>query len=479
MAAKKATGRRRRPGLRTKHWRQARAELDEAIAKLEERVRGSTRTVSGPGADESCLAFGQWVGAPEDKTTRRGQHGIYGTAAGIEILASGNGLDGAADVISQAWTYLSWKLGPGRERKRQFYILLRQAMVLRALGALDWAMRNWDEPPGVKSEGLRELSEDLLDQLKAARHDKATDSVNVWVDWPSGDDPDTCVQGYRFASKSEDAPRLATIWAFHQAAVLNAIAICFRCGLTSQPDQYLVEHHVKTLVRWCNHVLSTEDPDPVALRVALFAGWSILGLDRGQKPEYRDHMGRLFDDVPDDHRKELKRGLERAIRSVLGEEALQTDLHLPFLYRLPDERLEGNEDDAQEVEYRQEHLVVPTVPIMISLVVRLEGPLRFDHRYLDLLHTVMSSLSKGAPPVVPAQPTAANGTVNLAYLRGALEEVGESLDEIAKESFGWRLVKRVRWRRVVPDFVRRWQGEIVGALLALLLGAIAKALGFV
>ena len=477
MAAKDATHKRRRPGLLTKHWRQAKTDLDTANAKLEQRVRESRRTVSGPGPGESCLAFGQWVGAPEEKATRRGQHGIYGTAAGIEILASGEGTDGENDIISQAWTYLGWKLGPGRERKRQFYIVLRQAMVLRAIGALDWAIKNWAEPPAIELERLHKLSDALLAELEIAKDGGDGDPVSLWIDWPSGDDADTSVLGYRFASKSPDAPRLATTWAFHQAAVLNAITVCFRCGLAPGPDRYLVGRHVKTLVQWCNHILGAGDPDPVAVRVALFAGWSVLGLDHEQRPDRRDHMGKMFEAVPASQRQKLQQGLERAVHRTLREEALQTDLHLPFLYRLPEAARDGVEDDIEEEEYRQEHLVVPTVPILLSLVARLKGPLRFDQRYLDLLQTVTISLTTSTPPVVPAQPTAANGTVNLAYLRSALGEVEKSLDDIAAESVGWRLVKRVRWRRVVPNFFQRWYREIVGALLALTATIAAKALG--
>lgn len=481
MADQKATRKRRRPGLRAKRWREAKSDLEEANARLEQRVRGSTRTVNGPRPGEQCLAFGQWVGPPEDKQTRRGQHGIYGTAAGIEILAGGTGSNGSGAVISEAWTYLDWRLGPGGARKPQFYIVLRQAMVLRALCSLDWAIRNWSEAPAVGPEKLHDLSGELLAELKRAKEKQGGGEVDFYIDWPSGDDPETSVWGYRFASKSPDAPRLATTWAFHQAAVLNAITVCFRSGLASEPDQYLTHEHVEKLVEWCNHVLGAGEPDPVAMRVALFAGWSVLGLDRAQRPDQRDHMAALLDAVSGAQRQKLERGLERAVRRTLREEALQTDLHLPFLYRLPEDGLATGDDDAEEVEYRQEHLVVPTVPIVLSLVARLEGPLRFDQKYKDLLQTVTSCLTASAPTVVPAQPTAANGTVNLAYLRSALSEVAESLEHIAGESIGWRLVKRVRWRRVIPDFFQRWYreiiGAVIGAVIAVALGIAAKAAG--
>jgi hypothetical protein len=486
----------RRPGLRAKRWHEAKDDVDAAAAKLERRVRDSTRTVSGPAAGESCLAFGQWVGAPEEKATRHGQHGIYGTAAGIEILAGGEGPDGEDVIISEAWTYLGWKLGRGGGRKRQFYIVLRQAMVLRALGALDWAIGNWEAAPAIPPAGVHELAGELLAELKVAKEKDEGGAVSLWVDWPSGDGPDTSVLGYRFASRSPDAPPLATTWAFHQAAVLNAVTICSRAKLTAEADSFLVDDHAKTLVAWCNHILGATEPDPVAVRVALFAGWSVLGLDHGQDRDHRDHMAKMFDAIAASERQKLRQGLERAVRRMLREEALQTDLHLPFLYRLPEdppERREGNpellpgslrepptaEEEAEEVEYRQEHLVVPTVPILLSVVARLEGPVRFDHRYLDLLQTVTISLADGVPPVVPAQPTAANGTVNLAYLRSALSEVSKSLERIAEESFGWRLVKRVRWRRLLPNFFARWHREIVGALLAVGVTIIVHAMGLV
>jgi len=145
--------------------------------------------------------------------------------------------------------------------------------------------------------------------------------------------------------------------------------------------------------------------------------------------------------------------LRAAIREVLADPALQTDLHLPFIYRFPDgQGSEGKTDDESDDPYRQEHLVVPTVPTLLMLGSRLSRSLAFERRYFDLTSTVIACLRGSNPTVVPAQATAANGTVNMVYLRSALVEVGETFDAISGKSGWWRL------RRVVA---RRWPSRDV------------------
>ncbi len=452
-----AGGALKRPGVRRSRWQAAREELNFACAELEHQVQGAAVDVKGPLDGEPCTAFGQWVVEPQESTAKHGQHGIYGTAAGLEILAGANEPDSYGPMIAAAWSYLHQGLGKSPKRMSQFYIVLRQAMVLRSLAKLDWAIRNWDPaPPGVEREEVRALAGELLEELADAKHREGdqTEPQEVRVDWLSAMRKMEWVEGYRFASTSPDAPNLATNWAFHQAAVLNAVAACFERGLLDDPAAYLTKDHVRSMVRWCNRVLGGSPPDPVAMRVALFAGCAVLGLDEHREGgAAHGRMAGLLERVDERERRQMDGLLRTAIREVLADPALQTDLHLPFIYRFRDER--GGADvsvDHVDDPYRQEHLVVPTVPTLLSLGSRLSRSLAFEHRYFDLTATVIGCLRGSNPTVVPAQATAANGTVNMAYLRNALIEVAETFDAITGKSWWWRL------RRVIA---RRWPSRDV------------------
>jgi hypothetical protein len=459
-------------------WAGERQRVHDALRKLEDLIRSSTRFVGGDGGQERFVAFGQWVGEPEETATRRGQHGVYGTAAGIEVMSRASLRDTDMETIDGAWSYLNSRLS-GPKRASQFYIVLRQAMVLRALSALDQTLKQRSPDVRVNVDEVSALAEDLLVELKRSIYrDDDGPAVRIWVNWPTAGQERTEVAGYRFASSSRDAPSFAITWAFHQAAVLNAITAGFRTDLLRQPEDFLVEDHVGTLLRWCNHILEDGTLDPVAVRVAMFAGWALLGLSNGQSgnEDEQDVLAAMFDSVDVVDREKLARGLKGAVRSALKDPALQTDLHLPFLYRLP----EAGETGAGEKEdrYRQEHLVVPTVPIMLSLVARLGGRLRFDGHYLNLLSAVCGCLLANRPTVVPAQPTSANGTVNFSYLRTALREVEASLHGLAGESFKERLRQRLSLRqRVAAVAANKWgwlwisagASAILGSFLTLLL----------
>jgi hypothetical protein len=473
--SKVATAPRTRGPLRwERDWEVEGRRVTQASRRLENLVRESTRTV-GEG-EEAAFAFGQWIGAPEDKERGRGQHGIYGTAAGLEVVSRGRQSEGDLKVIDGCWSYLRPRLADGPERMRQSYIVLRQAMVLRSLSALNWTLTHRSPKVAVTGSEVRALAEELLGELRRAKEDEeGRGPVRIWVNWSSAGRETTEVRGFRFASTSPDVPTFANTWAFHQAAVLTAVTAAFRCGLLSEPEDHLVADHVATLTRWCGQVLGEDPADPVMLRVAMYAGWAIQGLPFGQaaNEEERDSLAALYDALEPEDRNALVKGLKGAVRSVLGDPALQTDLHLPFLYRM---REDGRPVDPDvEETYRQEHLVVPTVPITISLTARLGGRLRFDRGHLALVSKVCGCLEATKPTVVPAQPTAANGTVNFAYLRVALRDVERCFGELATESLRQRLVQRYPiWGMLKAFLTSKFGLLLAGAFLS---AVVADLLG--
>jgi hypothetical protein len=175
--------------------------------------------------------------------------------------------------------------------------------------------------------------------------------------------------------------------------------------------------------------------------------------------------------LSDDLARRLRHALTAAVRRVLTAPLLRGDLHFAYFYRLDGV---GGPPDADD-RYRQEHFVVPTVPILLSLVSRLDDRLLFRRQVSELISSVTQALlAKPTPRVVPQQPSGANGTVNMVYLHDALAEIHDELRHTASLSRSKRAALLLRERRPPATILNNgWTTMTVGVALG---GALSRLL---
>lgn len=295
------------------------------------------------------------------------------------------------------------------------------------------------------------------------------------------------VSGYKFASTSDDLPARSSHWAFLEAATLVAVMRCAwtRGAFIREQDmgRYWTVRDTALLYEYVRWALEDVNKD-VDFRVGLFAGWALLHLDPdafNEGAQQGRHLGTLHMGEPDfleqgfgvtrslsmdqDERQSLRQALRKAVIDVLREPVRHADLHVPYFFK---DRPDG------VINYRQEHFVVPTVAILLSLLARTGDGMLFRPSAWRLVDSVLLSLEKEPIEVVTGQISDANGTVNFAYLHEALGELHDVCKRNGARSLLWRLRTASRSPfAVLRDSLRR---HARGTALGIVLGVSANFL---
>lgn len=580
--------------LRRRTWEGQASEVRELLERIEDLVLRSERKVE-PGGE---VAFGQYI-APPDGSEKQGQYGIFGTAAGLEILASSvrrkNWLP-AAIASGQAaiwrrqvlgsWLHLQRRLVPvDGSPAPQSELVLRQAQVLRSLVAIDdifvetVGVAGADSPaasfpptelaratstervaatratlteavvtltgqppdeetPNPQSQDAdASASGELEAPMLLAGAPAGTDSASfaaaieelrlTWPEWAVAKANHAfanailrelkksreesiilkvsnrprpginAVPGYRFASTSDYKPGRRQSWAFHQAAVLSALLRANWSNFISleAAAEFWSPADASLLFDYATDALSTaKDED---FRVGLFAAWSLLHLDQqafdrspmqGERLEFQhtrtpdhqfSHFGVTRGQLEPDEIEKLRVIARAAAKVTLRDQLLQTDLHEPFFYRINRSDADaglGEDDDFSQSRYRQEHFVVPTTPILLSIIARTDDTLLVLPAAQELLQRIANALSPAdVEHVVPGQPSGANGMVNMAYLHEALCEIHDAFMRLAGRSWGSRLWMVVRYP--VAVVAHALQRRAVALLSGIAIGAGGSIVG--
>jgi hypothetical protein len=436
-------------------------------------------------------AWGVWIhrARPDAQGEPQGQNGVLGTSAGLELMSSTRDF---RDDITQgerqslivgAWLYLHDKLaesqpeaGPNPHAKPaadtprdpRGTLVIRQGQVLRALSALEHHLtavlqRSGDASPLAQN---RELAVQVLGEMRKCR----VDEIPV-ADYPALrviSENSEVVAGYSYLSGQDGSPddpktlpETPIEWAYLLASVLVGLSrayLAYFLTLAEFPE-YITKNDVTRLARWVQTAMNSDNPDE--LRVGLYAGWSILQMDLLFESDTKRVLGSLHTGstggVVDSsahqtdlaftvkQRRTLTAALLKGAEKVIESPSLQTDLHHPYSFHI-------SVPGAGKDPYRQDHLVVPTVPIALWLVARLNSHALFDPRVEHLAREVAACFEDPhSPHVAPGQSSTYNGTVNMNYLHEATAELHDLAQRTAARSFLWRLRAGVRRPRPTWD----------------------------
>lgn len=445
-------------------------------------------------------AWGVWVHRAhrDGNGEPQGQNGILGTSAGLELMSSTREFrdditrDDRQKLLVGSWMYLYDKLAARKESKRgstlpRLYdsssdvshsppdprgtLVVRQSQVLRALSALEHhltaVLQRSDEAAPMREN--RNLAVQVLDELQKCRvTDIPVDEYPALREVSEGSD---ALAGYSYLSGSRGSPEdRATLpetpmeWAYLLGSVLVGLSRAYLAYFLTVDGfaKYITKADIMRLTRWIQKAVRSDNPDE--LRVGLFAGWSILQMDllfesnadRFLGDLHTGGTGGIVDSgvhntdlaLSAKERRSLSTALRHGARSVINHPSLQADLHHPYSFHIavPD-RVGGD-------PYRQDHLVVPTVPIALWLIARLDKRALFDIRVEVLARRVADCFrDPHNPRVAPGQSSTYNGTVNMNYLHEAAAELHDLALRTANRPFSWRLGAAVRRPRPTWDRV--------------------------
>jgi hypothetical protein len=492
--------------------REALDNIEKAVAKnyvdaVEENDDGGPEFV----VDK---AWGVWVQPPEidPRTERReGQYGILGTSAGLELMASSRDFRNdiadpeRRDLILKSWRYLHRSLKPatgapradregldGSEDYRRT-LAVRQSQVLRCLSALDHHISALSSG-GVGELSLhenRKLAEQTLDELSRCREpnpdmSKLPDLVGLGED---------AVTVYRFSSQlaagtdenKGTLPKAPIEWAYLWGSVLVGLTRSYLANfLDAERFNELVKpDELDQLASWATSVAVQIDK-PDELRVGLFVGWAILQLEELFTDEPDRSLANLHTGgtgtIVDDHRhhlearpsvkqsRKLRNALLKGATRVMREPALRGDLHHPYSFHITVEE-KGSPD-----KFRQDHLVVPTLPIAIWLKSRLDPRALFNQDFEKCARDIAAAFDnvekKTWRGVAPAQSSTFNGTVNMNYIHEAVAEVHDLALRTKREPAAWRVQAFARsWVKSFSRVVNHPKFALIYGTVLLLIGA--------
>ncbi|HSC20658.1 MAG TPA: hypothetical protein VLC07_02930 [Solirubrobacterales bacterium] len=484
------------------------AELCESLDNVEKAV--AKNYVDAVEDDATAKAWGVWVQPPDTESGRReGQYGILGTSAGLELLASSRDFRNdiaqpeRRQLIIDSWRYLHDRLkvpqGRGQHRTGGFdrsedyrrTLAVRQSQVLRCLSALDHHITALSRETAVplSAERNRELADQILNELALCRcADQPISDLPYLADLEG-----VTVTLYRFSSQLDvgtdenkgTLPKAPIEWAYLWGSVLVGLTRSYLSYfLTAEKFNELVKpNELDQLAGWVTEV-STRTDEPDELRVGLFVGWAILQLEELFEEEPDRYLANLHTGgtgtiVDDRHhlkarpsakrRKALRHALRKGATEVIHNAALRGDLHHPYSFHI-----EVNGKDSFD-KFKQDHLVVPTLPIALWLKARLDRKALFDRDFVSCtrevaqaFHHVESNEWRG---VAPAQSSTFNGTVNMNYIHEALAEVHDLALRTRKQPGIWRLLARLRsWRSWFSSKLKSPKFALVYGTLLLLVG---------
>lgn len=278
---------------------------------------------------------------PFKPTARRGQHGLLGTAAGLELMASRlHFRDDIAsrerrDLLAGAWLFLRDSVeelpGPAdgvpAEAKpptidERRTLLIRQTQMLRALAALEGHMSEIvpRESPWLTAETNLKLAREVLAELLKCK--EASIALTNLPGQCAATVNFEAIPGFRFTSTpGSGEPETPNEWAYLLGSAIVAIVRCCESGLlrATKLESYVTPADVSNLAQWTLKAVDSDNIDTV--RVGLYAGWSLLQMDglfapKSSPPQVGLHTGargRIQD--PAAHNVRLK--LDARMRSAL------------------------------------------------------------------------------------------------------------------------------------------------------------------
>lgn len=152
---------------------------------------------------------------------------------------------------------------------------------------------------------------------------------------------------------------------------------------------------------------------------------------------------------------------------------MRADLHHPYSFHIVVD--EGRAGD----EWRQDHMVVPTVPIAVWLKAHLDKRALYDKRFEDLVRDIgrCFSGSTSDPGVVTGQSSTYNGTVNMNYIHEGIAEVARLAHATSSRPRGWRA--RAVLTRPRPTVSKITASPMTALLLAVVLLLVSPFIGWI
>jgi hypothetical protein len=499
----------RLPYATTTRWNALAGDFRDALDNLERVVAENyvdTVAVTPDGREVPGRGWGVWVQPPRNAShPRDGQYGILGTAAGLELMASTRDFrNDVADperkrLIVDSWCYLHasldaaggpksaegiitqvarfiqveqpWGQGGDPEDHRRS-LLIRQAQVLRCLSALEHHISALATNPETKPPlgENRRLARELVAAMSACREEPLRSELpGLSAIGGAGD----TLTVFRFSSADSGTdknlktrPEDPVEWAYLWASFLVGITRCYLAYFIEdeQFNELVSTEDLDQLASWAYGAVRSENPDE--LRVGLFVGWAIVQLDElfRERPE-RDlgnlHFGGIGETVDRDlhhlearpsprWRRKLDKAMVKGAKRVIKEPALRSDLHHPYSFHIA---VSSRGAD----KFRQDHLVVPTLPIALWLTARLQPKAFFDSRFQDLAKEFAEPFVDEArwQNVVQGQSSTFNGTVNMNYIHEAVAELHDLARRTSARTATWR-----QWARL--HGIRSWLRAAAG-----------------
>jgi hypothetical protein len=425
----------------------------------------------------SCSsAFGQFLDTPATDAERlRGQFGLYGTAAALELLSAAPSaaklasLDHTAPDPSDAdWarrflsTWLFFRLtilNLGAPDSTKFWIqdrnTLRLCRALSSLARIKDVLRDLngsrvskllkDDELATKLEigdgGLKYLDivEAILERLDRAVITRAPPEVAAGL-------KNTNVRSVVFAIETDDIAERKGVWLFLWSSYLRAIAEAFAAGLlsTARLSAQITREDLINL----KLLLREADPslDPRYILFGLY-GWSVVVLNL--LPEELA--------LGDDHEWFTKR-VRRLVLQLSRDDVRLLDLHSPYQIYF--------KDAPGGPKYHDDYFIIPTLPIVIELMSTVQARLLFRPRVVRLLDEILAVASDGSSRLgrLPGQLTELNGTVNVAYISRAAAAAAKAIKDRA--SLAWVL-------SAGGYVMEHWRGIAIGSGLLSALFATA------
>lgn len=428
------------------------------------------------------VAFGQWATpATTEDEMRDAQHGLFGTCAALQVLSkSAWAVAVRKQEISAAqtpWveTYLKTinfldlvadgrREGEESELKvaAELNVTLRACHAARALaaaapvlgdlstnrgelaGAMDQAVL--DDLQGDLTGVVPRIAPEVLATLQKVhvpsetarktgfRPAKVSEGINLYAFAAIGDD-------------ERDLPVNVDDWVFMYGSVLVALVRALAAGLTRDSLEAEQICPLKDLVVFREQMEKppTEELDD---RLLLFGLWALSHLDTktpggpleiGLEPRlYLPSWLSMSDPGW------LKEQIVEVCDRLLGSEIRLADTFSPYSFRI---------DTREPADYKTDSLVVPVVPLLLSLIARYEPADLSRRPVLELIHACLEADAKSRPQASrPFQHSTRDGIVNLSYYQEACHELALASTRIAA-SRSQRI--SIHARAIIRDFGRR------------------------
>lgn len=393
-----------------------------------------------------CLALGQLLrrppGAPWD-----GQFGLYGTAAGIELLSRSNL---AADFRQEAFdhptaeqkhwaqTFLALfnfldvivrglSTVEGSKYWEQTRTTLRICSLLRALGDVNSTVLSFST---ASKSARAECSSALLGDVSASFSASATSELGtILCSLLASSRSDTNPPTFRFASIALDGPETWGEKTFIWSSVIVAIVRAYSGGILTEVQVAAVcdSPDVSALIDLVESGDHFQD-----LRCKIYALWALSHLVKDGRPTenampgFHNVPGRLL--LSDRQAQNLRISIRNACEEALRTDYHLTDLHWPYqiLFEGP-----APPDQSRPERHRDEYIVVPVLPIVVDLVARFR-PLwvlrpAVSRIVLELSEAWSRRDDDSNLELLPLQVGAYNGTVNMLYYEEACRRVSGRL----------------------------------------------------